>query len=63
MLRSARIDIPGLLQHVMIRGIEKRDIFVDDKDRQLFLSRFSTLLLETGTDCLAWALMPNHVLC
>ena len=26
MPRTARIDIPGLLQHVMVRGIEKRDI-------------------------------------
>lgn len=53
--------MPGLLQHVMVRGIEKRDIFVDDKDRQSFLFRFSTLLQETSTDCLAWALLSNHV--
>jgi REP-associated tyrosine transposase len=61
MPRSARIDMPGLLQHVMVRGIEKRDIFMDDKDRQSFLVRFSKLLLETHTDCLAWALLSNHV--
>jgi REP element-mobilizing transposase RayT len=53
--------MPGLLQHVMVRGIEKRDIFADDKDRQSFLSRFSELLQETSTDCLAWALLSNHV--
>ena len=62
MPRSARIDMPGLLQHVMVRGIEKRDIFADDKDRQSFLSRFSKLLQETSTDCLAWALLSNHFL-
>ncbi len=61
MPRSARIDMPGLLQHVMVRGIEKRDIFVDDKDRQSFLIRFSKLLQETSTDCLAWALLSNHL--
>lgn len=61
MPRSARIDMPGLLQHVMVRGIEKRDIFGDDKDRQSFLTRFSKLLQETSTDCLAWALLSNHV--
>ncbi|MEI9479884.1 MAG: transposase, partial [Deltaproteobacteria bacterium] len=27
MPRQARLDLPGLLQHVMVRGIEKRDIF------------------------------------
>jgi len=60
MPRAARLDIAGLLQHVIVRGIEKRDIFLDDDDRQFFLKRFSKLLLETETDCLAWAIMPNH---
>ncbi len=60
MPRTARIDIPGLLQHVIVRGIERRDIFLDDNDRRPFLERFSKLLAETGTDCLAWALMSNH---
>jgi REP element-mobilizing transposase RayT len=60
MPRSARIDIPGLLQHVMVRGIEKRDIFLDDDDKAQFVERLSKLLIATGTDCLAWALMSNH---
>jgi putative transposase len=47
MLRSARLDIPGLLQHVIVRGIERRDIFIDDMDRCRFLARFSTLLIKT----------------
>lgn len=61
MPRSARLDIPGLLHHVMVRGIEKTDIFADDHDRRAFLTRFAKLLQETGTECLAWALMKNHV--
>jgi len=60
MPRTARIDIPGLLQHVMVRGIEKRDIFLDDDDKTLFVERLSKLLIATGTECLAWALMSNH---
>jgi hypothetical protein len=31
MPRSARLDMPGLLQHVIVRGIERRKIFLDDK--------------------------------
>lgn len=61
MPRVARLDMPGLLQHVIVRGIEKRDIFLDDRDRELFLERFSKLLQETETACFAWAVMPNHV--
>lgn len=60
MPRAARIDYPGLLQHVIIRGIERRKIFLDDQDRQSFLDRFSHLLEQTGTECLAWTLLDNH---
>jgi REP element-mobilizing transposase RayT len=60
MPRQARLDIPGVLQHVMARGIERGAIFRDDTDRQRFVARFSTLLVETHTPCLAWALVPNH---
>jgi REP element-mobilizing transposase RayT len=60
MPRSARIDIPNLLQHVIVRGIEKCKIFTDEDDRRQFLMRFSALLISTETDCFAWALLDNH---
>ena len=60
MPRTARLDMPGLLQHVIIRGVNRCDIFRDDADRQRFLQRFSSLLVQTGTDCLAWSLLTNH---
>ncbi|MFZ3208207.1 MAG: transposase, partial [Geobacteraceae bacterium] len=60
MPRQARIDIPGLLQHVIVRGIDRSDIFQDDDDRNCFVERLSSLLVKTGTDCFAWALIPNH---
>ena len=61
MPRTARIDIPGILHHVIVRGIEKCPIFLDDEDRLSFATRLSTLLGETRTDCLAWAFLDNHV--
>lgn len=61
MPRLARLDAVGVLQHVMVRGIEKCDIFIDDKDRHSFLDRLSTLLIKTNTACLAWVLMTNHL--
>ena len=60
MPRQARLDIPGLLQHVIIRGINRSDIFLDDDDRERFLDRLSNLLVKTGTNCFAWALIPTH---
>ena len=51
MPRQARLDAPGLLQHVMARGIERRKIFRDDKDRTSFLKRLALILEETQTQC------------
>lgn len=61
MPRTARLDIAGVLQHVIVRGVERRDIFLDDKDRQSFVDRFAGLMEQMGMACLAWALMSNHV--
>jgi putative transposase len=61
MPRQARIDAPGALHHIVIRGIEGRAIFEDDKDRRDFLERLSGLLQEKDTPCYAWALMTTHV--
>ena len=60
MPRSARLDIPNLLQHVIVRGIERRDIFLNDDDRQDFVQRYQTLLEEKDVECFAWSLMSNH---
>ena len=60
MPRQARLDAPGLLQHVMARGIERRKLFRDDKDCNSFLERLAIILEETQTQCYAWALIPNH---
>ena len=61
MPRHARLDVPGTLHHVMVRGIERQNIFQDEDDRQAFVERLRSLALETSTRILAWALMDNHV--
>jgi REP element-mobilizing transposase RayT len=60
MSRKARIDAPGCLHHIITRCIERRLIYEDDTDRESFLIRLETILLDTRTACYAWALMPNH---
>ncbi len=54
MPRLARLDAPGVLHHIMIRGIERRNIFRINKDREDLLDRLSNLLPETETFCYAW---------
>jgi putative transposase len=60
MPRKARIDAPGALHHIIVRGIERRWIFSDDKDRDNFVDRLGDILTETQTFCFGWALIPNH---
>lgn len=59
MPRVARLDIPGVMQHVIVRGIEKKAIFLDEGNRRRFLDRLSDVLMDTETLCYAWSLMPN----
>jgi REP element-mobilizing transposase RayT len=61
MPRQARIDAPGALHHVIVRGIERRKIFRSDFDRNNFVERLSALVSATSIDCFAWAMLDNHV--
>ena len=60
MPRGPRLDYPGALHHLIVRGIERGVIFRTDHDRQIFLDRLATVVLDTHAGLYAWALMPNH---
>jgi len=62
MPRKARIDAPGAFYHIVIRGIERRKIFREDADRVNFLDRLGGIVVDTQTQCFAWALIPNKEL-
>ena len=49
MPRQARIDTPGALHHIICRGIERRNIFKDNTDRNRFLERLGSVLQKTST--------------
>ena len=49
MPRKARIDAPGALQHIIVRGINRRKIFFDHSDRDDFLDRLGGILLTSKT--------------
>jgi len=60
MPRQARLDAPGTLHHVMVRGIERTTIFRDDRDRADFVARLAGLAEHGALSVYAWALLPNH---
>ena len=60
MPRRPRSDAPGTLHHVIIGGIEKRNIVDDGKDRGEFVNRMGRLSVDLKTSIYAWSLMTNH---
>ena len=60
MPRQARIDFPGALHHVIVRGVARGRIVASDSDRALFVAELASRLKESDISCLAWSVMPNH---
>ena len=57
MPRKSRIDAPGALPHIIIRGIERKEIFRYNTDRDNFVERLGQIISETDTGCYGWVLM------
>ncbi len=49
MPRRARLDAPGTLHHIIVRGIERRQIVDDDRDKRDFVSRMGTVAVESAS--------------
>ena len=60
MARPLRIDIPDGVYHVTSRGLERRNIVRDDRDRRKWLSLLARTAVRRDWRVLAWALMDNH---
>ncbi len=60
MPRQKRINIPGAVHHIIVRGLNGQELFYDDKDRIELISRLKTALQATECQCYAWSIMPNH---
>jgi REP element-mobilizing transposase RayT len=60
MPRPPRIHYPGAVYHVMARGVDGREVFADDLDRQTFLTAALRSKTETSCSFLAYFLMGNH---
>ena len=60
MPRGPRLDTEGALHHIMVRGLEARDIFRSDTDREDLVKRLNEIVPKTQTVIYAWSLMSNH---
>lgn len=60
MPRQARIDCPGALHHVIVRGIEGKDIFKEYYNKQELYTRLKKMWDKSGLRIYAWSIMSNH---
>jgi REP element-mobilizing transposase RayT len=61
MARKLRVEDPGAIYHVTVRGVERRPLFVDDRDRERFVRRLGDAVAEYGVRLYLFCLMGNHV--
>jgi putative transposase len=60
MSRPLRIEYPGALYHITVRGNRKKNIFFNNSDRELFLKILATVIKTHNWLCHAYCLMDNH---
>jgi REP element-mobilizing transposase RayT len=58
--RAWRIEYDGAFYHILSRGNERKDIFLDDKDRRTFLSVIGEMSERFEINLFAYVLMTNH---
>lgn len=61
MPRQARTHSDTDIYHIMIRGNEKKNIFLDDEDRRRFINSLFEKACEENSEIYAYCLMDNHV--
>jgi Transposase and inactivated derivatives len=60
MPHTPRVEIPGAYYHVVTRGNNKRSIFEDDRDREVFMLILLRVARRYGWLAYAYCLMGNH---
>ena len=60
MSRSLRIEFPGAMHHITSRGDRREAIYLDDADRQQWITLFGQVCRRFNWICHAYCLMDNH---
>jgi len=61
MARPLRVEYEGAIYHVTVRGNDRRNIFLDDRDRQRFLTRLADCVEAHEVRLYMFCLMGNHL--
>jgi putative transposase len=57
----ARAVVPGIAHHLTQRGVDRRDVFLSDEQREVYLRLAALSLKMFEVRALAYCLMSNHV--
>lgn len=60
MARPLRIEYPGAYYHVMNRGLSRREVFLNNQDRERFLDLLGETVRLWRVEIYAYCLMGNH---
>lgn len=60
MPRKVRVEYPGAIYHVMSRGDQREDIFLDNLDRHAFIKSLAEACQKADGQVHAFCLMRNH---
>ena len=61
MPRTAREKSETGIYHVIVRGINRQDIFHDDEDRKRYLDTLKRITMENAAEILGYCIMSNHI--
>ena len=61
MARLPRIDLPGIAQHIVQRGVDRQPCFAASADHAGYLRELGEAALKHGCAIHAYVLMTNHV--
>ena len=60
MARMPRVEFDGALYHLLCRGDRREAIFLDERDREIFLATLGEICQRNGWRVHAYILMSNH---
>lgn len=61
MARPLRVEFAGAMYHVTVRGVERRNLFRNDGDRERLLEKLSEGVERYDLDIFLYCLMSNHI--
>lgn len=61
MARLARLYVPNQPQHVILRGLDQQQAFIDDQDYELFIDCLKAAARDHHLAVHAYALLPRQV--